>query len=70
MNCKCNPPVPATVKKVLKGTQNVGRDFFCCANSSCNLFHWVGSSIPASLHQNSLSYQNNEMLSLSILTLK
>lgn len=49
MNCHCDPPQPASIKTSSK-IDTKGKEFFCCRSGVCDLFHWIGSSIPNSLN--------------------
>lgn len=74
MNCDCNPPLLAAVKKVSNaGSSNQGKEFFICPRGKCKFFSWAGASIPASVHRNfapadnlktDTSVRNNENNSL------
>lgn len=58
MNCNCNPPKLAIIRKVVKEGKNFGKDFFTCSTSSCQFFSWVQNPIGSSSN-NSSTFSSN-----------
>lgn len=56
MNCNCNPPAPAVVRRVNKAGQNQGREFFTCESGKCKFFQFADATMPPPALRNVRQY--------------
>lgn len=48
MNCRCNPPKPAVIRRVGKSGPNFDKEFFACelGTNGCGFFQWADATMP------------------------
>lgn len=48
MNCRCQPPRPAVIRRVSKSGPNYDKEFFTCelGQSGCQFFQWADATMP------------------------